>query len=114
MIMETIGDKIRRIRKEKGLRQIQVADIAGITQSALASIENNKTKNIFLEVAKGIAKAMEVSFDELFEVESGSREKEEHKAEIERLRGQVKSLNEWLADKNTIIESLRKEIAGQK
>jgi hypothetical protein len=50
----------------------------------------------------------------LFEVESGFRENEELKAEIERLQGQVKSLNEWLADKNTIIASLRKEIAGQK
>lgn len=112
--METIGEKIRRIRKEKGLKQIQVAEVAGITQSALASIENNKTNNIFLEVAKGIARAMGVSFDELFLVESGSSEKEELKAEIERLEVQVKSLNEWLADKNTIIESLRKEIAGQR
>jgi len=112
--METIGDKIRRTRKEKGLKQIQVAEIAGITQSALASIENNKTNNIFLEVAKGIARAMDVSFNELFEVESGFRENEELKAEIGRLQGQVKSLNEWLADKNTIIESLRKEIAALK
>jgi len=112
--METIGEKIRRIRKEKGLRQIQVAEIAAITQSALASIENNKTTNIFLKVAKGIAKALEVSFNELFEVESGIQKHEELEAEIERLQNQVKSLNEWLADKNTIIGSLRNEIANIK
>lgn len=112
--METIGERIRRIRKGKGLRQIQVAEIAGITQSALASIENNKTSNIFLEVAKGIAKALEVSFSELFEVESEIQKNQELKTEIERLQNQVKSLNEWLADKNTIIGSLRNEIAQLK
>lgn len=112
--METIGEKIKRIRKLKGLSQVQVSEIAGITQSALASIENNRTSNIFLSVARGIAKALQVSFNELFEVESGVQGIEELKAEIERLQGQVRSLNEWLADKNTIIDSLRKEITQQK
>jgi len=108
--METLGEKIRRVRKQKGLNQSQVAEIAGITQSALASIENNKTNNIFLEVAKGIAKALDVSFNDLFEIEGRNQELEKMRGEISVLQDQVKSLNEWLADKNTIIESLRKEL----
>ena len=112
--METLGEKIRRVRKQKGLNQSQVAEIAGITQSALASIENNKTNNLFLAVAKGIARALDVSFNDLFEIESGNQELEKMHGEITVLQDQVKSLNDWLADKNTIIDSLRKEIAGLK
>ena len=112
--METLGEKIRRVRKQKGLNQSQVAEIAGITQSALASIENNKTNNLFLAVAKGIARALDVSFNDLFEIESGNQELEKMRGEISVLQDQVKSLNEWLADKNTIIDSLRKEIGGLK
>ncbi len=112
--METIGEKIRRVRKQKGMNQIQVAEVAGITQSALASIENNKTSNLFLAVAKGIAKALDVPFNDLFEIESGNQELEKLREEITALRDQVRLLNEWLADKNTIIESLRKEIASLK
>lgn len=66
--METIGERIKRIRKSKGMNQIEVAEAAGITQSALAAIEKNKTSNIFLKVAIGISKALNEPFNELFEV----------------------------------------------
>lgn len=71
--METLGEKIKRVRKSKGLSQKELAEKAGITQSALVAIEKNKTKNIFLEVAKGIAKALNVSFDFLYETDEENK-----------------------------------------
>jgi transcriptional regulator with XRE-family HTH domain len=103
--METIGEKIRRIRKGKGLIQKELASRAGITQSALVAIEKNKTKNIFLAVAKGIAKSLNVSFDFLFETDEENKI-EKFLAIIERLEGQVefeKRLN-WVRIESHKIE----------
>jgi transcriptional regulator with XRE-family HTH domain len=86
--METIGEKIRRIRKDKGLSQKELASRAGITQSALVAIEKNKTKNIFLAVAKGISKSLNVSFDFLFETDEDNRI-EKFLEIIKRLEGQL-------------------------
>lgn len=68
--MNSTGLKIKQIRKSKGLSQQLVADSAGITQSSLALIESGKTKNISVEVGKGITEALGISFHELFNIES--------------------------------------------
>jgi transcriptional regulator with XRE-family HTH domain len=44
--MENIGEKIRRIRKSKGISQMTVADTCNIKQSSYANIESGKTQNI--------------------------------------------------------------------
>ena len=67
--MEKVNDKIRRLRKQKGLSQREVAQVAGIRQSSIASIEKGDTVNMSLESAVGIAKALEVNFNELFDIE---------------------------------------------
>jgi transcriptional regulator with XRE-family HTH domain len=42
--MPTIGERVRKFRVEKGLSQQQLAEMAGITQNAIAAIENGVTK----------------------------------------------------------------------
>jgi len=42
--MLNIGDKIRNVRRHKGLSQEYVAEYLNISQVALSSIENNKSK----------------------------------------------------------------------
>jgi transcriptional regulator with XRE-family HTH domain len=68
--MELLGEKIRQIRKSKGISQMTVADTCKIKQSSYANIESGKTQNITIEIGKGIAKALNVSFNELFEIEA--------------------------------------------
>lgn len=67
--MESINEKIKRIRLETGVNQADVARSAGIKQSSYASIEKGDTKAISIEVGKGIAKALKISFNELFDIE---------------------------------------------
>jgi transcriptional regulator with XRE-family HTH domain len=108
--METIGEKIRRIRKSKGISQMTVADTCNIKQSSYANIESGKTQNITIEIGKGIAKALDVSFNELFEIEvqgvSGSDVESllnEKKAKIEDLQKQIEKtdkLNDFLQEEN--------------
>ncbi|CAK7192535.1 hypothetical protein COMNV_00736 [Commensalibacter sp. Nvir] len=44
IIMETLGDKIRKIRYKSGLKQIEFVTELGIDRSYLSKIESNKIK----------------------------------------------------------------------
>jgi putative transcriptional regulator len=58
-------NRIREIRKQRGLRQVDLARIVGVFQSEISEIECGKRKpSIYL--AKKIAKALGVSLDDLF------------------------------------------------
>jgi putative transcriptional regulator len=58
-------NRIREVRKQRGLRQIDLARIVGVFQSEISEIERGKRKpSIYL--AKKIAKALKVSLDDLF------------------------------------------------
>ena len=55
----TIGENIKRIRKEKGLTQKQLAEMLGVTQQMIGTYENNK-RTPKLDTALKIAKALDV------------------------------------------------------
>jgi putative transcriptional regulator len=58
-------NRIREVRKQKGLRQVDLAGKIGIFQSELSEIETGVRKpNVYL--AKRIARALGVSLDEIF------------------------------------------------
>ena len=61
----SVGENIRRIRLEKGITQMWLADKAGITQAMLCQIER-ETKNPSIQEGKAIADAMHISMDDLF------------------------------------------------
>ncbi|MBO7257356.1 MAG: helix-turn-helix transcriptional regulator [Alphaproteobacteria bacterium] len=62
--MTIIGNNIRRLRKEKGLRQIDLAIAVGIDSSYLSEIENKK-RNPTILLLDNIATVLEVSLVEL-------------------------------------------------
>ena len=64
MILTIIGNNIRRLRKEKGLRQIDLAIAVGIDSSYLSEIENKK-RNPTILLLDNIATVLEVSLVEL-------------------------------------------------
>jgi transcriptional regulator with XRE-family HTH domain len=104
--MEALKEKIKKIRKEKRLSQSELAEIAGITRVSYTYFENGTTDKLSLDAAKGIAKALEVSFNELFEVDNPDLDKA--KKEIERLKKMVKDLeadlDQALTDKKVFKE----------
>jgi len=83
--MEPINLKIKNIRNSKGISQTVVAETCGIKQSSYANIENGKTQSITIEIGKGIAKALGVSFNELFDIEQPSDHTELFKMKIKEL-----------------------------
>jgi len=58
------GEKVRQIRKEKGLSQEALADLAGIDRSYMGHIERGD-QNITLTKIFQIAKALETSLHNL-------------------------------------------------
>jgi transcriptional regulator with XRE-family HTH domain len=60
----TVGERIARIRKEKGLTQKELADKIGIARSLLANYECGWNR-LFDDMVASFAIALEVSADEI-------------------------------------------------
>jgi transcriptional regulator with XRE-family HTH domain len=61
---ETLGQRLARIRKERGFTQAELAARVGIIQSIVSAAENGERK-LSAEMAVRFARALEVGMDEL-------------------------------------------------
>ncbi len=61
---ETIGQRITRVRKERGLSQVQLADRIGIIQSLVSTYEKDKLR-LSVEMAVRFALALGVGVEQL-------------------------------------------------
>lgn len=66
----TIGERIKKIRKQRGMTQIDVAIKAGITKQIVYKYETGIIKNIPSDKIEAIAKALYVSPAEIMGWES--------------------------------------------
>ena len=60
-----IGNNLRKLRKEKGLSQEKLARLSGISLNTLTKIESGFAKKPTIQTVVKVAKALEVSLDEL-------------------------------------------------
>lgn len=73
------GDKIRTVREQKGLTQLYLATVVGVTTDTISRWENRRYPAIKLDNAKKLAEALEIPLEELLAAESestGPREEE--------------------------------------
>jgi transcriptional regulator with XRE-family HTH domain len=63
--METQGQRIRRVRDEKGIRQNHISKVTGITQAHLSRIENDES-GVTRNTLRKIADALGVSYESLY------------------------------------------------
>lgn len=61
---ETIGERIARLRKERGYTQVELAEKVGIIQTIVSALETNALK-LSAEMAIRFAMALGVSTDDL-------------------------------------------------
>lgn len=61
-----VGKNIKRIRKEKGLTQVQLADLINYHEGTIANIENSSFQTFSLEFLYIISKKLNVSMTEFF------------------------------------------------
>ena len=61
-----VGRNIARIRKEKKLTQVQLADLIQYNEGTIANIENNSFQTFSLEFIYVISKKLNVPMEEFF------------------------------------------------
>lgn len=62
---QNLAKNIERLRKAKGLSQEKLARLADVANNTLIKMESGENQNPTLETLKKVAKALEVSVDEL-------------------------------------------------
>lgn len=71
-VARALGSNVRRLRKERGWTQDELAAEAEVEQAAISLIENARA-NPTLLMLEDIARALGVGFDELFNARPRSR-----------------------------------------
>ena len=61
-----VGKNIKRIRKEKGLTQVQLADLIQYSEGTIANIENDSYQTFSLEFLYILSKKLNVPIEEFF------------------------------------------------
>ncbi len=61
----TIAEKVRKARKKAGLSQDKLARKADVAYNTVVKIESGENKNPTIETLRSIAKALDVSVNEL-------------------------------------------------
>ncbi len=61
-----VGQNIRRIRKEKHLTQLQLAELIRYSEGTIANIENSSFQTFSLEFLYILAKKLNISMNEFF------------------------------------------------
>ena len=89
---ESLGQRVARLRKEKGYTQTQLADKIGLTQDLVSAYELDKL-GMRAEMVIRFAQALEVSTDELLGVKSTKKKvDDEPSLRIMRRLNKIKTL----------------------
>ena len=92
-ISPRIGSQLRRQRRIKGLRLKDVAEKAGLSESLISKIENNKASPS-LSTLHSLAKALGTSISALFALDE-SLDQVVHHPHERAIAGRVQSMVEW-------------------
>ena len=63
--MSNITKNLRKLREAKGLSQEKLARLSDVANNTIIKIEAGKNQNPTLDTLKKVAKALEISIDEL-------------------------------------------------
>jgi transcriptional regulator with XRE-family HTH domain len=96
---ETLGQRLARLRKERGLTQVELAKRIGIIQSMVSSYERNKL-GLTAEMAIRFALALEVSTDEILHPK---RRVPHHQDPSRRVMRRVEQINRLPAKRQSFV-----------
>ena len=88
---ETIGQRVARIRKERGYTQKEVAERIGLIQALVSDYENDKLR-LNADMILRFAEVFEVSTDELLRPQSGKKPGRKPSRKVLRRLEQIESL----------------------
>ena len=88
---QTLGQRIARLRKDKNITQVQLAETLGVAQQTLAHYEVGRLRLAVTTLAT-LAKALEVTVEELIEEHTTTRHKRGPASKLEQQLEQISSL----------------------
>jgi transcriptional regulator with XRE-family HTH domain len=103
-----IGKRIRLLRMERGLCQVDIEKAAGVSRSHLSKIESGKIENPGLHTLEKIAEALKVSVSYLFHFDERSLKR--RVLEVETRKKEQKRKKEVLEQREKEIRRLKKEL----
>jgi len=106
---ETIYERISELRKDKGLTQKKLCEIAGITASQLNRIENGITGTVSSDVLIKLSKSLNVSADYILGLTPISTRKNYDISELGLSEGAVRAIVSGKADVNVLNALLEQQ-----
>lgn len=107
---EPLGDRIARLRKERGFSQTELAERIGIIQALVSDYENGKLR-LTAEMAVRFAHALEVTTDELLQPKGKQRTLKPSRKVLRRLE-QIESLPTH--QQQTVLKTIDTMLKGLK
>jgi transcriptional regulator with XRE-family HTH domain len=112
LFMEDLHNKIKQIRKSKGLSIYDIAECTGVSHTKIANIENAKTKTVGIDMVIKIANALNVNFSDLVDIEDSS--KSEELGKIKELQTENEELKVRIEEKEELIIALKSNLSSAK
>lgn len=88
---ETIGQRIARLRKERGYTQKELANKMGIIQALVSDYERDKLR-LHAEMVARFAKALDISADELIGIKASPNSKNKTSLRLLRRLNKIETL----------------------
>ncbi|OPX99478.1 MAG: HTH-type transcriptional regulator ImmR [Syntrophorhabdus sp. PtaU1.Bin002] len=107
---ETIGQRLARLRKERGYTQAELSEKLGIIQALISDYEKNKLR-LHAEMVIRFAQALEVTSDELLGL-NGTRKLNEGKASLRLLRRSKKIEELPSSQQKTLLKTIDTFLKG--
>lgn len=103
-----IGKRIRLLRLERGLSQVDIEKAAGISRSHLSNIESGKIENPGLHTLERIASALKISISYLFHFDERSLKR--RVLAVEKRKKEQRRKKQVLEQREKEIRRLKKEL----
>ena len=108
---ETIGQRIARLRKERGFTQIELAEKIGIIQNLISDYERDKLR-LHPEMLIRFAQALEVSTDDILGLNGADKKKNGDRISLRLLRRSKKIEELPSSQQKTLLKTIDTFLKG--
>jgi len=109
--MVLLNEKIKKLRIQKNISQVDMANAAGMSRGAFIAFENGKESvNLSLRAAIEIAKTLNISFNDLFEIEAPAAA---GSVDESLLKEKIADLQKQIEQKDDSIKKMQDELLNK-
>ena len=106
---ETIGQRLSRLRKERGLTQIELAHQMGLVQALISDYERGRLR-LHDEIIIKFAKALNVNSDEILGIDQSEKTQDKPSLRLVRRMKKIETLPK--SKQRTLIETIDNFLKG--